>query len=155
MEKSLSINDRTIAILPIDEKDRVVIKKSEDPCFYADDVDIELVSGENQFLVNNDSFEFSAFPEIIGSIQALDKASPHSAIHVVAATCARGGLALYFVKLSDNLIELQIVEEFVEEEKLTILYTKAVSVSILHQWKQQFEHLWNRKLEVFGPNYLV
>lgn len=133
----------SIGILPIDNNACLVIKKSSECRFYADDVLIE-VNGLKNYLILEDSFEFCAYPELINSIKVIKDLPLNKVIESIGAPCDKGGLQLFINKISNHQVVLDVIAP---NNKL--MYSKETYVSNLIEWKNILDQIYVDRVNIF------
>ena len=137
----------SICILKIDSEDYIIIKKSSECRFYADDVLVEIMSNK-RFLICEDSFEFCAYLELTNSIERIINAKVGESVESIGAPCSRGGLRLIFKKDTNEYV---ILEVLTTRDK--IIYSKKTNVQNLIKWKNTLDEVYmNRENIFFGVN---
>ena len=136
-----------ICILEIDNNDCIIIKKSPECRFYADDVLVEIMSNK-RFLICEDSFEFCAYLELTNSIERIINAKVGESVESIGAPCSRGGLRLIFKKDTNEYV---ILEVLTTRDK--IIYSKKTNIQNLIKWKNTLDEVYmNRENIFFGAN---
>lgn len=160
MGKLYSRND-VIYSLKIDDTTNFVVQKSSECRFYEDDVYIKIITPNRCMLVLEDSFEFSAYIELVHSIDRLIKADIGTTIHAVGAPCNKGGLELFFKKESCNVIVFSVNKQtkFTKIDNkfrpyYRTVFSKNVDISLLLQLREDINDIYNNRMNVFFPNQL-
>ena len=137
----------SICILKIDREDYIIIKKSPECRFYADDVLVEIMSNK-RFLICEDSFEFCAYLELTNSIEQIINSKVGESVESIGAPCDKGGLRLIFKKDTNEYV---ILEVLTTRDK--IIYSKKTNVQNLIKWKNTLDEVYmNRENIFFGVN---
>jgi len=144
-----------LAVMRLDADDFLVMRRSDPPRYFADDVDIEWVSQGKRFLVHNDSFSRAAFPELTGAVRQIMIAPCGFATHAISATCDRGGFELELSKITEDTVELRVIQTNVETNTSKLLHSKRFSLSALLDIKEEMERLWENREREVGPDFMI
>lgn len=132
-----------ICNLEIDNEDYIIIKKSPECRFYADDVLVEIISNK-RFLISEDSFEFCAYVELTNSIEQIINAKLGESVESIGAPCSRGGLRLIFRKTESEYV---ILEVLTTRDK--IVYSKKTNIQNLTKWKDILDEVYVNRENIF------
>ena len=143
------LNSGNICVLIINNQDYLTIRKSEGNRYYPDDVYIYIMSKGKKFLVLEDSFEYSAYPEITNAIDIIINSEVGTIQHVIGAPCSKGGLQIWFFKNNTQDIQLKVVRSKHKADRYKAKYSANISFGTLNDWKIKLRELYDKKNEIF------
>ena len=152
MEKSYN-RKNALFKLPINVDHYLLAKKtrSKRNKFHYDTISVYLMTGSKKIgYVLEDSFEFSAYPELVNAIDEIIQKPIHCEIVSIGAPVNRGGMYLVIKKLCCETVKLQFTRE--KNGCLKVVCSYVIPFSVLYEWKRIMNEFRDNTEKIFDVN---